>query len=54
VIQAPFLNTYAVARPYPTPVFEKSDLQLQCKSSGAGLGIGILGLGVLIKNETGY
>jgi hypothetical protein len=50
VIQAPFLNTYAVTRPYPTPVFEKSDLQLQCKSSGAGLGIGALGIGVLIKN----
>ena len=50
VIQAPFLNTYAVTRPYPTPVFEKSDLQLQCKSSGAGLGIGTLGIGVLIKN----
>jgi hypothetical protein len=54
VLQAPFLNTYAVTRPYPTPVFEKSDLQLQCKSSGAGLGIGTLGIGVLIKNETGY
>jgi hypothetical protein len=54
VIQAPFLNTYAVTRPYPTPVLEKSDLQLQCKSSGAGLGIGTLGIGVLIKNETGY
>ena len=52
VIQAPFLNTYAVTRPYPTPVFEKSDLQLQCKSSGAGLGIGALGIGVLIKNFT--
>ena len=50
VTQAPFLNTYAVTRPYPTPVFEKSDLQLQCKSSGAGLGIGALGIGVLIKN----
>lgn len=50
VIQAPFLNTYAVTRPYPTPVFEKADLQLQCKSSGAGLGIGTLGIGVLIKN----
>ena len=32
VIQAPFLNTYAVTRPYPIPVLEKSDLQLQCKS----------------------
>ena len=51
VIQAPFLNTYAVTRPYPTSVFEKSDLQLQCKSSGAGLGIGTLGIGVLIKNN---
>jgi hypothetical protein len=50
VIQAPFLNTYDVTRPYPTPVFEKSDFQLQCKSSGAGLGIGVLGIGVLIKN----
>lgn len=50
VIQAPFLNTYAVTRPYPIPVFEKSDLQLQCKSSGAGLGIGVLGIGALIKN----
>jgi hypothetical protein len=54
VIQAPFLNTYAVTRPYPIPVLEKSDLQLQCKSSGAGLGIGTLGIGVLVKNETGY
>ena len=54
VLQAPFLNTYAVTRPYPIPVLEKSDLQLQCKSSGAGLGIGTLGIGVLIKNETGY
>jgi hypothetical protein len=50
VIQAPFLNTYAVTRPYPIPVLEKSDLQLQCKSSGAGLGIGTLGIGVLVKN----
>ena len=50
VIVAPFLNTYAVTRPYPTPVFEKSDLQLQCKSSGAGLGIGTLGIGVIVKN----
>jgi hypothetical protein len=50
VLQAPFLNTYAVTRPYPIPVLEKTDLQLQCKSSGAGLGIGTLGIGVLIKN----
>jgi hypothetical protein len=50
VIQAPFLNTYAVTRPYPTPVLEKIDIQLQCKSSGAGLGIGTLAIGVLIKN----
>ena len=52
VLQAPFLNTYAVSRPYPTPILEKTDLQLQCKSSGAGLGIGVLGLGVLIKNDS--
>jgi hypothetical protein len=51
VIQAPFLNTYAVTRPYPTPVLEKVDVQLQCKSSGAGLGIGVLGIGVLIVNN---
>jgi hypothetical protein len=51
VLQAPFLNTYAVTRPYPIPVLEKIDLQLQCKSSGAGLGIGVLGLGVLIANN---
>lgn len=51
VLQAPFLNTYAVTRPYPIPVLEKVDLQLQCKSSGAGLGIGVLGIGVLIANN---
>jgi hypothetical protein len=50
VLQAPFLNTYAITRPYPIPVLEKVDLQLQCKSSGAGLGIGIVGIGVLIKD----
>jgi len=51
VLQAPFLNTYAITRPYPIPVIEKSDLQLQCKSSGSGLGIGIITIGVLIKNS---
>jgi hypothetical protein len=51
VLQAPFLNTYSVTRPYPIPVLEKVDLQLQCKSSGAGLGIGVLGIGVLIANN---
>lgn len=51
VLQAPFLNTYAVTRPYPIPVLEKVDLQLQCKSSGAGLGIGAIGIGILIKNS---
>jgi hypothetical protein len=51
VVQAPFLNTYAITRPYPIPVLEKSDLQLQCKSSGAGLGIGTIAIGVLIKNN---
>ena len=51
VLQVPFLNNYAVTRPYPISVLEKSDLQLQCKSSGAGLGIGILGLGLIIKNS---
>ena len=50
VIAAPFLNTFAVTRPYPNTIVEKSDFQLQCKSSGAGLGIGVLGIGVLIKN----
>jgi hypothetical protein len=50
VIAAPFLNTFAVTRPYPNAIVEKSDFQLQCKSSGAGLGIGVLGIGVLIKN----
>jgi hypothetical protein len=50
VLQAPFLNTYAITRPYPIPVLEKVDLQLQCKSSGAGLGIGVVGIGVLIKD----
>jgi hypothetical protein len=50
-IAAPFLNTFAVTRPYPYAIVEKSDLQLQCKSSGAGLGIGVLGIGVLIKNS---
>ena len=50
VLQAPFLNTYSITRPYPIPVLEKVDLQLQCKSSGAGLGIGTIGIGVLIIN----
>lgn len=52
VIAAPFLNTFAVTRPYPNIIVEKSDFQLQCRSSGAGLGIGVLGIGVLIKNFT--
>ena len=52
VLQVPFLNTYAITRPYPIPILEKVDLQLQCKSSGAGLGIGTLGIGVLIKNDS--
>jgi hypothetical protein len=51
VLQAPFLNTYAITRPYPIPVLEKVDLQLQCKSSGAGLGIGVVAIGVLIANN---
>jgi len=50
VIAAPFLNTFAVTRPYPNILVEKVDFQLQCKSSGAGLGIGVLGIGVLVKN----
>jgi hypothetical protein len=49
-ITAPFLNTFAVTRPYPNTILEKSDVQLQCKSSGAGLGIGALGIGVIVKN----
>ena len=51
VLTAPFLNTYAVSRPYPIAIAEKTDVQFQCKSSGAGLGIGIVALGVLIKNN---
>jgi len=51
VIAAPFLNTFAVTRPYPNVLAEKVDFQLQCKSSGAGLGIGVLGIGVLVKNN---
>lgn len=51
VLSAPFLNTYAITRPYPIANTEKSDMQLQCKSSGAGLGIAIIAIGVLIKNN---
>lgn len=50
VLTAPFLNTYAITRPYPIPVAEKSDVQFQCKSSGAGLGIGTVAIGLLVKN----
>jgi len=51
VLTAPFLNTFAVTRPYPISYTEKTDAQWQCKSSGAGLGIGIVVIGVLIKND---
>ena len=50
VLNAPFLNTFAVSRPYPISYTEKTDIQWQCKSSGAGLGIGIVVIGVLVKN----
>jgi hypothetical protein len=50
VLTAPFLNTYAITRPYPIAIPEKTDMQFQCKSSGAGLGIATVSLGVLIKN----
>jgi hypothetical protein len=51
VLTAPFLNTYAITRPYPIPIPEKTDVQYQCKSSGAGLGIATVAIGVLIKNN---
>ena len=50
VLTAPFLNTYAITRPYPIAIPEKTDIQFQCKSSGAGLGIATVSLGILIKN----
>jgi len=50
VLTAPFLNTYAITRPYPIAILEKTDMQFQCKSSGAGLGIATVAIGVLIKN----
>jgi len=52
VITAPFLNTYAITRPYPIAIPEKTDIQFQCKSSGAGLGIAIVAIGILVKNLT--
>jgi len=51
VLSVPFLNTFAITRPYPISYAEKTDAQWQCKSSGAGLGIGIVVIGVLIKNN---
>ncbi len=50
LLNVPFLNSYNVARPFPIPYAEKTDIQWQCKSSGAGLGIGTLFIGVLVKN----
>lgn len=50
VLNVPFLNTFAISRPYPISYAEKTDIQWQCKSSGAGLGIGIVIIGVLVKN----
>ena len=50
-LSIPFLNSYEVARPYPIPITEKTDVQWQCKSSGAGLGIGTLAIGVLVQNN---
>lgn len=50
VLTAPFLNTFAITRPYPIAYTEKTDAQWQCKSSGAGLGIGIVVIGLLVKN----
>lgn len=50
VLTAPFLNTYAITRPYPIAIAEKTDIQFQNKSSGAGLAIGTVAIGVLIKN----
>ena len=50
VLTAPFLNTYAITRPYPIAISEKTDLQFQCKSSGAGLGIATVAIGILVKN----
>lgn len=51
ILSAPFLNTYAITRPYPNTVVEKTDIQLQCKSSGAALGIAAIALGVLVANN---
>jgi hypothetical protein len=51
VLTVPFLNTFAITRPYPISYGEKTDAQWQCRSSGAGLGIGIVVIGVLIKNN---
>lgn len=51
VLNVPFLNTFAISRPYPISYAEKTDIQWQCKSSGAGLGIGIVVIGILIKNN---
>jgi hypothetical protein len=50
VLTAPFLNTYAITRPYPIAISEKTDMQFQCKSSGAGLGIATVAIGILVKN----
>ena len=50
VLTAPFLNTYAITRPYPIAIPEKTDMQFQCKSSGAGLGIATVTIGILVKN----
>ena len=50
VLTAPFLNTYAITRPYPIAISEKMDMQFQCKSSGAGLGIATVAIGILVKN----
>jgi len=51
VMQAPFLNSISIERPYALVIPEKVDVQFQCKSSGAGLNIGTLAIGVMIKNN---
>jgi hypothetical protein len=51
VLTAPYLNTYAISRPYPIAVPEKTDIQFQNKSSGAGLAIATVAIGILIANS---
>lgn len=49
--QAPFATSYEAIRIMPRPIFEKTDIQLQCKLNASTGVVGVAQEGYLIKNE---